>query len=164
MKIFSRLCDDFGSSYLLESIEGPRKLAEFSFIGFDPKKMVSVKNGKTEIAEDCDRSVVETCDPLGTIGEAIRDYRIPHNRFRFVGGAVGYISYDAIRYWENLPNAPIDDLNLPDIEMGIYDDGIVFDHAEKKAYYYSSTQSRFEEIEECLRKPPSDKNRRLKIQ
>jgi anthranilate synthase component 1 len=155
LKIFSRLCDDFDSFYLLESIEGPRKLAEFSFIGFDPKKMVSVKNGKTEIAEDYDRSVVETCDPLGTIEEAIRDYRIPHDRFRFVGGAVGYVSYDAVRYWETLSDAPMDDLNLPDIEMGIYDDGIVFDHAEKKAYYYYLNESRFEEIEELLRKPAS---------
>ncbi|MCJ7632379.1 anthranilate synthase component I, partial [Candidatus Bathyarchaeota archaeon] len=87
---------------------------------------------------------------------------ISNDRFRLIGGAVGYISYDSIRYWETLPNAAIDDLNLPDVEMGIYDDGIVFDHTEKRAYYYSSNASRFDEVE-YLREPLMDKNDGLRF-
>ena len=44
--------------------------------------------------------------------------------FRFVGGALGYISYDAIRYIEKLPNQKPDELGFPDVEMGIFEDGV----------------------------------------
>ena len=56
--------------------------------------------------------------------------------FRFVGGALGYISYDAIRYIEKLPNQKPDTLGFPDVEMGIFEDGVVFDHTQNQAYYY----------------------------
>ncbi|KAI3408292.1 Anthranilate synthase [Psidium guajava] len=56
----------------------------------------------------------------------------------FCGGWVGYFSYDTVRYVEKrkLPfsGAPSDDRNLPDVHLGLYDDVIVFDHVEKKAY------------------------------
>ncbi|XP_058109188.1 anthranilate synthase alpha subunit 2, chloroplastic-like isoform X2 [Magnolia sinica] len=56
----------------------------------------------------------------------------------FCGGWVGYFSYDTVRYVEKkkLPfsSAPEDDRNLPDVHLGLYDDVIVFDHVEKKAY------------------------------
>lgn len=51
------------------------------------------------------------------------------------GGWVGYFSYDTVRYAEKrkLPfsKAPVDDRNLPDMHLGLYDDVIVFDHVEK---------------------------------
>ncbi len=155
LEVYSRLCSNFDYSYLLESIEGPKKLAEFSFIGFDPSKIVSVKNGKSTIREEEGTSVTDTADPLGTIEETIKGGGTAHSRFRLVGGAVGYVSYDAARYWEKLSNGPVDDLNLPDVEMGIYDDGIVFDHSEKKAHYYSLTRDRFDEVEDLLDGPTS---------
>ncbi|KAK1354498.1 hypothetical protein POM88_047754 [Heracleum sosnowskyi] len=55
----------------------------------------------------------------------------------FCGGWVGYFSYDTVRFVEKkLPflNAPNDDRNLPDVHLGLYDDVIVFDHVEKKAF------------------------------
>ncbi|XP_057252296.1 anthranilate synthase alpha subunit 2, chloroplastic isoform X2 [Beta vulgaris subsp. vulgaris] len=56
----------------------------------------------------------------------------------FCGGWVGYFSYDTVRYVEKkkLPfsSAPDDDRNLPDVHLGLYDNVIVFDHVEKKAY------------------------------
>ena len=52
----------------------------------------------------------------------------PHQtESRFTGGAVGYFSYDSIRYWENLPENTVDDQGFPDVEVGLFDDGIVFD-------------------------------------
>jgi anthranilate synthase component 1 len=73
--------------------------------------------------------------------------------FRFVGGALGYISYDAIRYIENLPSTKPDTLNFPDIELGIFEDGIVFDHTINQAYYYYRNQTRLNEIETLLKQP-----------
>ncbi len=157
LEFFSKLVDDYRYLYLLESVEGPRKLAEFSFIGFDPKKLITFKNDKTEIIEGKDRKVMRTGNPLESIKKALSTNRVSPDRFRLIGGAVGYISYDTIRYWEDLPDSTIDDLNLPDVEMGIYDDGIIFDHIEKRAYYYSMTESRLGEIRDRLQKASIEK-------
>jgi anthranilate synthase component 1 len=73
--------------------------------------------------------------------------------FRFVGGALGYISYDAVRYFEKLPNQKPDDLQFPDIEMGIFEDGIVFDHTQNEAYYYFRKENRISELEKLLQEP-----------
>ena len=70
--------------------------------------------------------------------------------FRFVGGALGYISYDTIRYIEKLPNQKPDNLQFPDVEMGIFEDGIVFDHIQNQAYYYFRKENRLQEIHELL--------------
>ncbi len=153
LDLFSKLVDDYQYLYLLESVEGPRKLAEFSFIGFGPKKLITFKNNRTEIIEGKEKFVIRTEDPLEGIKEAVGTNKVTHDRFRLVGGTVGYISYDAIRYWEDLPDSSIDDVNLPDVEMGVYDDGIIFDHIEKKAYYYYLTESRLNEIKNRLKKP-----------
>jgi anthranilate synthase component 1 len=70
--------------------------------------------------------------------------------FRFVGGALGYISYDAIRYIEKLPSQKLDNLQFPDVEMGIFEDGIVFDHTVNQAYYYFRGENRLSEIQKLL--------------
>ena len=72
--------------------------------------------------------------------------------FRFIGGAVGYISYDSVRYWERIPSNAKDDLSLPDMEFGIYTDGIVFDHIKKGIHYYSlGREDRLREVQALLR-------------
>ncbi len=73
--------------------------------------------------------------------------------FRFVGGALGYIGYDAIRYIEKLPDQKPDELGFPDLDMGIFLDGLVFDHTINQAYYYFRSENRLSEIEELLREP-----------
>jgi anthranilate synthase component 1 len=69
------------------------------------------------------------------------------------GGAVGYISYDAVRYWEKLPSKATDDLGFPDVELGVFDDGIVFDHKQKRVYYYYYSENRLAEIQGLLKQP-----------
>ena len=76
--------------------------------------------------------------------------------FRFVGGALGYISYDAIRYIERIPNQKPDPLKFPDVELGIFEDGFVFDHTQNQAYYYFRKENRLNEIEELLKEPESE--------
>lgn len=79
-----------------------------------------------------------------------------NREFRFVGGAVGYISYDAVRYFEKLPQKNVDDLDFPDIEMGVYDDGFIFDHVRQQAIYYYQEENRLNEVENLLKQPNED--------
>ena len=136
---------------MLESAEGPQKLAQYSFIGFSPTKVVSAKNGKyTEISSDNDSESIRTNDPFVSLRKILAENFTTYHGFRFVGGLVGYFSYDAIRYLEKLPSLARDDLRLPDFEFGVYDDGIVFDHLTGQAYYYWYNNNRLKEIERCL--------------
>jgi anthranilate synthase component 1 len=83
----------------------------------------------------------------------LKNNAVPNEKLRFAGGAVGYISYDAVRYWEKLPQKAVDDLHFPDAELGIFDDGIVFDHRKRSAFYYYASINRLTEIEELIKQP-----------
>jgi len=154
-EVFSKLQENHQHTYLLESVEGPRKLANFSFIGFDPQIIITNKNGKTTIANETtgEEIVEETPDPLETLRRLVGEASTSCDQFRLSGGVVGYISYDAIRYWESLPEIADDDLKLPDIEMGVFNDGIIFDHRVKKAYYYFFDEDRSDQLESEVRRP-----------
>jgi anthranilate synthase component I len=140
---------------LLESIEGPRKLAQYSFIGFSPAGTIEVKDGVaiTRNEKTGDETREATAEPLSVIKRAVSGRASANKDFRFAGGAVGYIGYDAVRYMEKLPRQAADDLGFPDVEMGVFNDGIVFDHKQKRSYYYYYGKNRLGEIEELLKRP-----------
>ena len=102
LEIFSKLQKKYQTTYLLESIEGPKKLAQYSFIGFDPKITLQTKNGKAQIKNEKtgETTTEETSDPLQTLERLMKNQAVSNSEFRFVGGAVGYIAYDSVRYWE----------------------------------------------------------------
>jgi anthranilate synthase component I len=147
-EIFQKIYRLFDKIFILESLVGPKELSEISIIGFDPKITVTC-NSKTFIV--CNRNKIiekiDTSEPLSQIRKMMP--KINDNRFRYIGGAVGYISYDAIRFWERLPNnIKKEKKEFPLLEFGIYTDGILFKHAENQAYYFHVTNDcRLNEIE-----------------
>ncbi len=128
-------------------MKGPEKLADFSFVGFTPKKVLTAKNGvvTVEDMESDENTTVAVSDPLVFLRKLLKA-QIGSRRFRFVGGAVGYVSYDAVRYWERIPDISVDDLSFPDFHMGIYDDGIIFDHVSGEKFYFYHDENRLPEI------------------
>ncbi|UCF45116.1 MAG: anthranilate synthase component I [Candidatus Bathyarchaeota archaeon] len=154
LEIFSKLHKHYETVYILESIEGPRKLAQYSFIGFEPRLTIKIKNKEAIIHnEKTGEEREKTSNPLYIIERLVKGKALPNKERRFVGGAVGYISYDAVRYWEKLPQKAIDDLNFPDAQLGFFDDGIVFDHRQRRAFYYYSNDNRLAEIERLIKQP-----------
>ena len=149
---FSRIYTHYDYAYLLESMEGPKKLAQYSFIGFDPRSVIRFKDGELVVDDRREHTSIkeELDDPLPKIKEIIERNFIPLYGLRFIGGAIGYISYDAIRYWEQIPKIARDDLNFPEIELAIYDDGIMFDHIKGATYYYHLTKDHTRDLEELM--------------
>jgi anthranilate synthase component 1 len=139
---------------MLESIEGPKKLSQYSFIGFDPVLTIKIKNGEAATRDETtgEEEREKVTEPLRIIERTIRN-RPGFKEQRFVGGAVGYISYDAVRYWEKLPKSTIEDQKFPDVEVGVYDDGIIYDHRNKQAFYYYLNENRLAEINKLLQEP-----------
>jgi anthranilate synthase component I len=158
--LFVKVNEQFENAFLLESAIGAKRLAEYSFIGFEPETIVKVKEGRLELASlDGAKDSLKTEDPLLDLRKLVAAPApaLPaRSPFRFIGGAVGYISYDSVRYWERLPAKAKDDLALPDMEFGIYTDGIVFDHLKKGIHYYSLGRgNRLEQVESLLRRTPA---------
>jgi len=155
LEVFKNLYRRCQYAYLLESIEGPDKLAQYSFIGFNPSLIVSTRDDRATITNPTtgEKTVEAIEDPLQTVKKIIKGRRVAFDKFRLVGGSVGYVSYDVIRRWEKLPKRTTDDLEFPDIEMGVYDDGIVFDHLNEKAYYYYTGNCRFNETLKFISSP-----------
>jgi anthranilate synthase component 1 len=150
--LFAKFLSRYENTFLLESATGKSRLAEYSFIGFDPSSVVSAKDGTLEARneETGSNQRIKTRDPVQELRRLVPPDSVSR-LFRFVGGAVGYISYDSIRGWEKLPNNAVDELLFPDFQFGIYKDGIVYDHGRNEVYYYHLGKGRIEEVREVLR-------------
>jgi anthranilate synthase component I len=147
-QLFKKLYFLYERVFILESLIGPEELAEMSIIGFDPKLIVTCDSNNFKV-QDRNGKILQrspTKEPLSSLRELMP--KVNDDRFRYVGGAVGYINYDAIRFWEHLPiKKKKKASNFPLLEFGIYDDGILFNHKENQAYYFFLGKSRLEEVE-----------------
>jgi anthranilate synthase component 1 len=120
-------------AFLLESVEGGEKLARYSFLGRDPYRVLTADGPSVRIHDPAtgdDRTAEGDLFAVlrREIG-AYREVRVP-GLPRFTCGAVGYLSYDAVRLIEKLPDAPPDDSGTPDGVWCLYDSAAAFDHVK----------------------------------
>ncbi|MEW6357573.1 MAG: anthranilate synthase component I [Planctomycetota bacterium] len=120
-------------AFLLESASGGEEVGRYSFLGCNPFMIFSSRGEKVSITKDGEKEERESDDPVADLEAAIRDLKaVPVKGVpSFCCMAVGYASYDAVRYVEYLPDEPEDDLGLPDLFFMFYDLVIVFDHLNK---------------------------------
>jgi anthranilate synthase component 1 len=119
---------------LLESIEGGERLARYSFIGSDPLAVLTMRSGMAKLQTDDGQTTTTAYDdPLRPLESLVASRRAPEMPDlplpRFTGGAVGYLSYEAVRAFEpRVPSAPGLGLDLPDGVWMLTDSLLVFDH------------------------------------
>lgn len=122
------------NSFLLESVEGGELLGRYSFIGVNSFLMVSCRHGQVKITGEKEELLNDVNDPLVVIEELMKEYKsapLP-DLPPFFGGAVGYVGYDSIRYFESIPSAGSDDLNLPEMRFMFTDTVVIFDHLKHR--------------------------------
>ena len=159
-------------SFLLESVEGGEKWARYCFLGCDPSIVVSTKGRTLTIIENGKREQreIKSGSPLSAVKEVLARYQpVPSAGLpRFSGGAVGFISYDMVRFFEELPEQTIDDLDVPDSQFVITDTMLVFDNVSQTikiisnafvdddddlSAVYEKTLQKISALEEKLRTP-----------
>ena len=132
---FHRISAGYRYAFLLESMEGDRKTARYSFVGADPfERIVGTKYGLNRIN---DRGVLTLeGNPIKLMREIMKEYRTPvlDHLPRFTGGAVGYFGYDIVRHFENIPDDNPDDLMMPDLQFMVAGKIVIFDHTRKRLY------------------------------
>jgi len=152
-----------GYSFLLESVEGGKHAARYSFIGTEPYRVLSTREG-------------DKTDPFNLIAEEMNKHRlVPASGLPdFCGGGVGYLAYETIRRLEELPSPGPDPLALPESVFMFIDTMLIFDHANNKIKIVSHAhpdgdaesayQAAIEKIEELvnrlaqpLKNPPPPK-------
>ena len=120
VSVFDSLVGD-DDGFLLESVEGGERWGRWSFIGWDPAFTIAATNG----AVSCTDASVEVPegDPLEVFETMLDRYDVPSwdktsargSQPPLHSGAVGYLSYDMVRYVESLPNQPADDRGVPEM-------------------------------------------------
>ncbi len=149
-------------SFLLESVEGGERLARYSFIGTEPYAITKTGRGQKD----------GYVDPLIPIEQEMSRFEpVPVAGLpRFTGGAVGYISYDAVKHFEHLPSPEADPLGLPESLFMLTTTLLVFDHLRHKIQVvshahlngdveqaYSLAVARIDELVRRLEEPLSHK-------
>ncbi|MEO8377273.1 MAG: anthranilate synthase component I [Candidatus Sumerlaeota bacterium] len=134
VSVFKKLNASSEYAFLLESVEQGEKLGRYSFLGADPAAVLRVRGKEQEIIA-ADGEKFETAEtPVATLRSLLARYKpvVDPKLPPFFGGAVGYMSYDTVRYYERIPDNLPDDLQLPDCLIMIADSLIVFDHVKRR--------------------------------
>lgn len=137
-------------SFLLESIEGGQNIARYSFIGSDPYMILHMHKGMAQANQNGYKQTLPYNDPLVVLGSYLSAYkpvRLP-DLPRFVGGAVGYLSYETICYFEDrLPRLDAADYHMPEGIWMFVDTLIVFDHLRRRIQVLSHVHLDMEDLE-----------------
>jgi anthranilate synthase component 1 len=131
------------SAYLLESVEGGENWARYSFLGSGSPAVVHEHQGDLMLTRGTtSRRIRAQGNPVERLRELMQEYHpidVP-GLPRFVGGAVGYFSYDTVRTFEDLPALRKDSLGLPDWAFLLTDTLLIFDNVSQKIKVVANAQ------------------------
>ena len=130
---FAKIAGD-EPAFLFESAEQDQESGRYSILGTGAEREFIARGNQFEIKRGGKtiRSGQAT-DPLAELEKEMSGLRAPAGSLHFPGGCVGYLSYDAVRYFEPTVSAPPkDELGLPDLYFFTTDRVLVFDHVTQK--------------------------------
>jgi anthranilate synthase component 1 len=130
---FAKIAGD-EPAFLFESAEQDQESGRYSILGSGAEREFIARGDRFEIKRNGEiiRSGRAT-DPLAELEKEMSGLRAPAGSLHFPGGCVGYLSYDAVRYFEPTVSAPPkDELGLPDLYFFTTDRVLVFDHVTRK--------------------------------
>ena len=138
------------TAYLLESVAGGENWARYSFLGSGSSAVIREEKGDLVLIRGKKNLRIQSRgNPLERLRELMEEYRpvTVHGLPRFVGGAVGYFSYDMVRTFEDLPALRKDSLGMPDFAFLLTDTLLIFDNVSQKIKvvanaYLESTKER----------------------
>ncbi|HMK42637.1 MAG TPA: anthranilate synthase component I [Dissulfurispiraceae bacterium] len=119
--------------FLLESVVGGEKWARYSFLCFDPILTISGNGRKVTLDNGKEKAGVVADDPLSVVEELLGQFtplELPELP-RFSGGFVGYMSYDIVRRFENLPERKKLGLRMPELLLMLFDTILIFDNLKQ---------------------------------
>jgi len=159
VSVYLKIRDKFPNSILLESSDYRANDNTFSYICCNPIASIKVKdeqitqlfpdNSANEITINSETDVVEI------IHDFSQKFKTESNGFKFINnGLFGYMSYDAVRYFEDISITKKDSsLDIPDIYYAVYQNIIAINHFKNEAYIFAhcyDSDNNISEIEQLL--------------
>ena len=127
--------------FLLESAENSDQIGRFSFLGTDPRLEVRASGREISVREkgasdfttsqlpESEGDPLHEVERLMSVFQPVEVEGLPI----FTGGAVGFLGYDMVRFFEpTVPGPPDQGLGLPDMVFVITDSLVIFDHRFRK--------------------------------
>ncbi|WP_078378367.1 anthranilate synthase component I family protein [Sutcliffiella halmapala] len=141
---YKALAKDKAHHVLLESGRGGR----YCIIGLDPIASLKGKDSKLEIQYVDGKKQSRNGNPLKLLKEFVlaRTTKKLEGFPDFTGGAIGYLTYDCVRFIEDLPSIAEDDLDIPDLYFLLFDDVFVYDKEEKSLFIISHAKEGEEQV------------------
>lgn len=126
-------------SFFLDSGMVTANLGHYSFIGIEPFLVLQSRGNTIKIVGPLGHEIRKG-SPFRVLRELLETYALDASGYPtpLTGGAVGYFSYDLCHFIEKLPSRTVDDLELPECCLALYDLTLTFDHLEKRTYLASS--------------------------
>ena len=132
---FLKIAEHSDYAFLLESVEGGEQVARYSFLGKDPFLILRARDGRTVVERDGESATSEEpfVEVLRSTMAGFRSPLVP-GLPRFTGGAVGYLGYDAVPWFEPVPVPPRAGGEAPADEAGfmVFDTVLAFDHVQHR--------------------------------
>lgn len=136
--------DDGRFAYLLESVEGGENVGRYSFLGGAPSLVFTTRGREVTVTRQWaaeTRPLAPGEDPLHVLQGLLREFRVAKvpGLPKFYGGAVGYLGYDTVRFFEDLPDRLPDDLGAPDCYFVFTEACVIFDHVRHRILIVCNT-------------------------
>lgn len=139
---FMRLAGDSRYNFLLESVEKGTQYSRYSFLGRDPRLVVRFQNGSTTITDrtgtrNSEQSLFETLRGIMKNYDPVRIPEFP----ALSGGFVGYLGYEAVSVFEDVPTIEPESSDLPDAVFMLFEDVLAFDHLKNEILVISNVNT-----------------------
>ncbi|CUS03805.2 Anthranilate synthase component 1 [Candidatus Promineifilum breve] len=156
VSVYLKLMDEPGASFLLESVEGGEQVGRYSFVGVNPRGTITLRGRVVERSaggQGGRGAGALPVSPAPLLPRSPASYELPDGEDilhvlktemeqfhyaaaaglpRFAGGAVGYLGYDVVRFFERLPQTAAPGPDVPDAVFLLADTLVVFDHARHR--------------------------------
>jgi len=140
--LFQKIEQEFETCFLYESLGEQGKFSRYSIIGFAPEHIVSAKENILSV----DDNTFEVDNPYDALGHMMP---APIIAREYAGGFVGYLSYEAVNYFEPSLHVKIHDL-FDQFLFGVYMDGLIFDKLTDEIFYFYYDVSREDIVKKII--------------
>lgn len=152
--LFEKIESAFENCFVFESLGEEGKFARYSMIGFAPDYLISARENTLIV----DGESFERQNPYEALREMMPEETIARE---YAGGLVGYVSYDAINYFEPTVAAKVHE-DFDQFMFGVYTDGVIFDKLTNELFYFYYTKDRSTLLKKVMQSTIS--KRSLKVQ
>ena len=147
--LFRTIEETYDTCFLFESLGEQSRINRYSVIGFDPNHIIKAKNNNLYF--DDQQYIVD--NPYQELQKIMPQDCIARD---YAGGLVGYLSYEAINYFESSVNIKVHD-KFDQFAFGVYLDGLVLDTITNQLFYFYYKENRINEIKKLITQKASSK-------